>query len=430
MSLVELSKALAEGKLTPSRAVEIALARIAGSEAELRAWVMIDADGARAAAKQLECSPGPRGPLWGVPVGIKDLIDVAGLPTGCGSPLRGAEPARRDADCVRLLRKAGAIIMGKTVTTEFGYFTPGPTRNPADLCHTPGGSSSGSAAAVAAGTVPLALGTQTAGSLTRPASFCGAAGLVAATGTFPLDGVAGLSESLDTLGFLASTVADLHVVWSALSPTRFSPETSNDDAPAHVLVWDGSGLGNVGPEMVAAVDLAAAALVLEGGTVDLWKEHDLLTRLAEAHAEVMAYEAAGVLAVELQQPHGLSQPLVDLLTAGEKMTRAQYSAAQDVIASGRRQIIRLLETHDAVLGPAAPGAAPPGLHATGSPVLSRPWQALGFPAITIPGLRDKAGMPLGVQLIGPPGREERLFSLAKRIETALPSPRTPILSNR
>ena len=182
------------------------LERIEALEPDVRAWVHVDPD-AHATAS---------GPLAGIPLGVKDLIDVAGMPTRCGSTLRDSRPVERDADCVALARRLGAVPIGKTVTTEFGYFAPGPTRNPHALDHTPGGSSSGSAAAVAAGMVPLAFGTQTAGSLTRPASFCGVAGLVTTRGRFSTTGITGLSPSLDSLGLLARTVDDLHYAWAAM----------------------------------------------------------------------------------------------------------------------------------------------------------------------------------------------------------------------
>jgi Asp-tRNA(Asn)/Glu-tRNA(Gln) amidotransferase A subunit family amidase len=421
MSLAKLSAALRKGLITPTRAVEAALDSITQTEADLRAWVHVDADGARAAARQLEQSNGPRGPLWGIPVGIKDLIDVAGLPTRCGSSLRGAEPAQRDADVVRLLRQAGAVVIGKTVTTEFGYFKPGPTRNPANLLHTPGGSSSGSAASVAAGVVPLALGTQTAGSLTRPASFCGAAGFVAPTGTFSLEGVTGLSPSLDTLGFLTRSVAELHFLWGALTKRPPAEPNAGADEQFRVLLWNGSALGEISTDMAAAVEQTAASVRANGGLLADWSEHDLIRQLSEAHANVMAYEAARERATELNRAEELSAPLVDLLTTGLRLSPDEYAAALQTIDSSRRKVLALMGSFDAILGPAALGAAPAGIQATGSPVLSRPWQALGLPVITIPGLRDAARMPLGIQLIGVPGREDRLFSVAKKIETTLTS---------
>ncbi|WP_285320824.1 amidase [Pseudarthrobacter sp. lyk4-40-TYG-27] len=424
MGLRDLSAALHEGLITPTRAVEAVLQRIEETEPSINAWVHVDAEGALATARRLEESADPRGPLWGVPVAVKDLIDVAGMPTRCGSSLRDDTPAPRDAECVRLLREAGAVVIGKTVTTEFGYFKPGPTRNPANLAHTPGGSSSGSAAAVAADVVPLALGTQTAGSLTRPAAFCCAAGFVTPTGTFSLEGVTGLSHSLDTLGFLAPHVADLHLVWDILTHQPAKVLQAGTDEPVRILLWNGSGLGDVSPAMDAAVGFAADTLIAGGAAVNDWQQHDLIQQLCEAHADVMAYEAAEERAAELERTSELSPPLVELLTTGQRCTPEEYAAAQQTIASLRQEVLSLLATHDAVLGPAALGAAPAGIEATGSPVLSRPWQALGFAAITIPGLRDEFGMPLGIQLIGIPGQEERLFTIAEQVEETIAA-RTP-----
>ncbi|MGO4584561.1 amidase [Arthrobacter sp. 2RAF6] len=418
-SLLELSEALSSGAVTPSAAVEQALQRTQAAEPEIRAWVEIDTAGARTAARDLGRAAGARGPLWGIPVGIKDLIDVQGLATRCGSVLRGGEPAVADADCVKLLRQADAVVMGKTVTTEFGYFAPGPTRNPANPAHTPGGSSSGSAAAVAAGMIPLAIGTQTAGSLTRPASFCGVAGFVAAKGQFSMSGVTGLSPSLDSLGFLARTVADLHLVWSALTPMAPpSANTIDGDSP-RLLLWNGSSLGEISTDMAAAVELAAVALDREGAHCRQWTDHDVVRQLARDHATVMAFEAARERAWELQRSDLLSIPLAELLSSGADTSEADYAAALLRIAGARRSVASALENFDAILGPAALGAAPVGTEATGTPVLSRPWQALGLPVITVPGLKDSAGMPLGIQLIGAPDREHRLFSIAEQLEASL-----------
>ncbi|WP_284752076.1 amidase [Arthrobacter sp. efr-133-R2A-120] len=418
-SLRELSTALASGAVTPGSAVEQAWQRMQATEPEIRAWVEIDAAGARSVARELERSANPRGPLWGVPVGVKDLINVQGLPTRCGSVLRGGEPAGSDADCVKLLRRAGAVVMGKTVTTEFGYFAPGPTRNPTNPAHTPGGSSSGSAAAVAAGMVPLAIGTQTAGSLTRPASFCGVAGFVAAKGQFSMSGVTGLSPSLDSLGFVARTVTDLHLAWCALIGDELASKDKADGNSVRLLLWNSSGLGEVSADMAAAVEQAVAAISHEGFHCEDWTDHDVVRRLADDHATIMAFEAARERSWELQQLDRLSVPLAELLTTGATTPEADYVAALYRVADARTSVEAALDQFDAILGPAALGAAPAGIEATGTPVLSRPWQALGLPVITIPGLRDSGGMPLGIQLIGAPGREHRLFSIAERLEASL-----------
>lgn len=417
--LLELTSKLQDGTIAPHDAVQDSLKSIADTEESIRAWVIVDEEGAVGQASALEAAGGPKGPLWGVPVGVKDLIDVQGLPTGCGSSLKGRVPAQADADCVRLLRGAGAVVLGKTVTTEFGYFSPGPTRNPVNPEHTPGGSSSGSAAAVAAGTVPLALGTQTAGSLTRPASYCGVAGFVAAQEQFTMTGITGLSKSLDSLGLLARSVKDLRYAWDALCGHNVI-ETQDIPGAVDLLLWNGSGLDELTLDMAEALG-HTSSLLGDGHGIHLteWTDHELIRGLAKDHATVMAAEAAVERSAELTQPEAVSQPFIDLLTAGCGITDEEYHAALKRLAASRRIFLALMERFDAVLGPAALGAAPLGIEATGSPVLSRPWQAMGLPALTIPGLRNRDGMPLGLQLIGAPGREPKLFQIGERIEDAL-----------
>lgn len=420
--LLDLTARLQDGIVTPHDAVADSLQSIADTEESIRAWVRVDEEGAVAQASTLETTGGHKGPLWGVPVAVKDLIDVQGLPTGCGSRLRGGAPAQMDADCVRLLREAGAVVLGKTVTTEFGYFSPGPTRNPVNTEHTPGGSSSGSAAAVAAGMVPLALGTQTAGSLTRPASYCGVAGFVSAQGQFSMTGITGLSPSLDSLGLLGRTVKDVRYAWDALSGHKPS-ELLNNRNSMDLLFWNGSGLDELAPPMTEALQ-HASRLLGKSHQIHLteWSDHELIRDLASHHATVMAAEAAVERSDELTKTEALSKPFIDLLASGASIKESAYRAALASIDVGRRKFLALMERFDAVLGPAALGPAPHGIDATGSPILSRPWQALGLPVVTIPGLRSPSGMPLGLQLIGVPGREPKLFDIAECIEDALRGP--------
>ncbi|MBC9725113.1 amidase [Streptomyces sp. TRM68367] len=390
-------------------AVEEALQRLHWAEPDIHAWVRVDADGARAAADQA-----PDGPLRGVPFGVKDIIDVARLPTECGSPLRRGRIAEADAWLVGRLRARGAVPLGKTVTTEFAYFQPGPTRNPRDLDHTPGGSSSGSAAAVAAKVVPLALGSQTAGSLTRPASFCGVAGYVAPVGAWPTTGFTGLSTTLDAPGLLAADVGFLATAVEAVDGTTA-------DKPQHprVLLWSGTELAGVDPAMLDALERTGRALADTGAETTDLGEHLGTPVLAEAHATVMAYEAAHALAPEAEHPQALSAHLNELLERGRNTSAAAYEAALAARDSARTRILELLYRADVILGPAAPGPAPHGLHSTGTPVLSRPWQLLGLPVVTVPGHRDPHGMPLGLQLIGHPDRADRLLGIARHTETLI-----------
>ncbi|MEV7555201.1 amidase [Amycolatopsis sp. NPDC089917] len=399
---------LRQGRTTPEAASERALARIAETEAGLRAWVE------QAPLENLRADAA--GPLGGVPLGVKDIIDLAGLPTRCGSALRAeAAPADADAAILTAWRSAGAAPLGKTVTTEFAYFAPGPTRNPAAPGHTPGGSSSGSAAAVASGQVPLALGSQTAGSVTRPASFCGVASLVMSHGRFPVTGVTGLSPGLDSHGVFAASAADLALAWSALTgePDAW---TAVDRRPPRILVWAADALDVVEAPMRNAVASAAKLLREAGATVEPFPDERLMAELTAAHPVVMAYEAAEERAAELAVAERLSAPLARLLRTGAETSAVEYDAARATITRGAVRVAELLDSFDFVLGPAAPGAAPRGLDATGDPALSRGWQALGLPAIALPGFTDPAGLPLGLQVAGRPGGETDLLGQACWVE--------------
>jgi Asp-tRNA(Asn)/Glu-tRNA(Gln) amidotransferase A subunit family amidase len=409
---------VAAGELNASDLIADALERLDRTEPDIRAWVRVDRDGAPRAARESDTAPAD-GLLRGIPFGVKDIIDVRGLPTECGSPLRQGRVAESDAPLVARLRQLGAIPLGKTVTTEFAYFSPGPTRNPHNLAHTPGGSSSGSAAAVAAGVVPLALGSQTAGSLTRPAAYCGVAGFVAPAGG-PLDttGFMGLSHTLDAVGLLTRTVADLRLAYLALTGTGRLPDPVAPPAHPKLAVWPGTELGEIAGDMRAALARTAGHAAAHGAALVEIDWPARTPRLVDTHAMIMAYEAARALAAEGAHPEQLSTPLNELLADGRAITAADYHRALSVAERERAAMLTLLTDVDAVLGPAALGPAPEGLTATGSPVLSRPWQLLGLPALTVPGHQDARGMPLGLQLIGHPDRLERLFALGQAIEQA------------
>lgn len=376
-------------------AADAARRRLEQVDDRVRAWVTTVAPEA----------PGT-GPLAGVPLGVKDIVDVAGVPTRCGSPTRDdVAPATADAAIVRLLREAGAVVVGKTVTTEFACFDPGPTRNPHDLARTPGGSSSGSAAVIAAGMVPLALGSQTAGSVVRPCSFCGIAGLAVARGTLPVDGVHPLAPSLDTVGLLAATVEDVAVARAALA--------GRDPAPAatpRLLAWDGTEVADVSPAMRALhADVA-------GRTGARAWDVPLDDAVADHHT-VMAAEASAVV----PDVPGLGERLSAMLAEGRAVTPRALADARERAAATRAAALARLEDADAVLVPGALGVAPLAIEGTGDPVLSRPWHLLGLPALAVPGGRDEAGLPLGLALIGHPDREDALLGAGRWLEGLLPS---------
>lgn len=407
-SLRDLVDDLRAGRTTPEAALDRSRRRIAATEPDLHAWVTFTPDAV----------PAPDTPLGGVPLAVKDIIDVAGLPTRCGTALRAdVEDAASDAAIVTAWRGAGAVPVGKTVTTEFAFFAPGPTDNPAAPGHTPGGSSSGSAAAVASGQVPLALGSQTAGSVTRPAAYCGVTSLVMSHGRFPTDGITGLSSSLDSHGVYAARTTDLTLAWSALSG---DPDTGLDTTRAapRVLVWTAEPLGVVSDEMSAALAGAVGRFAAAGAVIDRFPVEDLMAEVTAAHPVMMAYEAARERARELEVADRLSAPLANLLRTGQATSDPTYAAARSTIAEAAARLDDILRPYDVVIGPAAPGAAPHGLAATGDPVLSRSWQALGRPVLTIAGLRSRDGLPLGLQIVGHHGREADLLAAGCWLESA------------
>ncbi|MBY4128359.1 amidase [Rhodococcus fascians] len=411
-SLADLVADLRAGRTTAADAWQRSQKRIDDTEPELAAWVVH-----RPPAPSPDPSE-PMGPLGGIPLGVKDIIDVSGFPTKCGTDLYADRPpADLDAAVVEAWRNAGAVPAGKTVSTEFAFFAPGPTRNPADPTHTPGGSSSGSAASVASGQVPLALGSQTAGSVTRPASYCGVASLVMTRGRHSTDGVTGLAESLDSHGLYAAQVRDLACAWSAFVGQEVVLGCLS--ARPRVMLWDANELGVVEPVMAHALAALGRAIRADGAELATFSAADAVSEATTAHAVVMAYEAARERSALFADIDRLSDPLAALLRRGAATTTADYRAACTTIADSRQRILTLFDDVDLIVGPAAPGAAPPGLDATGDPVLSRAWQAWGLPVVTVPGLTDGSGLPLGVQVIGPSNAESELLAGASWISAVI-----------
>lgn len=389
---------------------------IQSEEPRIHAWVTLSEDVEQQAAA-VDARPEGR-PLAGISIGIKDIIDVEGLPTRAGTTLSDSEPVPSDAACVARLRALGAVIQGKTVTTEFAYLHPGPTRNPHAPDHTPGGSSSGSAAAVGAGTIPLALGSQTAGSLTRPASFCGTAGMVLPPGSVDMTGIVGLSRSLDSLGLITRTVDDLRYIYAAFSTG--GPPQAEVSAVSEVRVWDGDGVADLAPEMsalVASIPEAMAEIGVATAALD-WTEP--VRRLTEEHLDVMSYEALQEREREYTTHAAeLSAPLLELLRAGEKVSPQRHTSVLTYRDEALSMLAAVLGEKAVIVGPATPGAAPAGLRSTGVSVLSRAWQLLGLPVVVVPGARTRAGLPLGLQIIGLPGAQSRMLDLGVTLEHLL-----------
>ncbi len=412
---------LADGTCTVGALVEACLARIEAREPVVGAWEHIDPEKVWARVRILkEGSQG--GPLRGIPVGIKDLFDTADLPTGYGSPIyRGHRPAW-DASCVALLRSAGAVVLGKTVTTEFAVYHPGKTANPHDPAHTPGGSSSGSAAAVADGMVPLALGSQTAGSVIRPASFCGVVGYKPTFGWVARAGAKPLSDSLDTVGWFSRSVADAALLASVLCGRPALAGPVLPDGPPRIGTCRTHEWPLAGPATVAALGEASERLAESGAARDLVELPDTFRGLAEAQAVIMAYEAARSLAFE-HRCHGeqLSPKLREIVDAGNACPPERYDDAQAQARACRASLDGVFGPRDALLVPSAPGEAPRGLSCTGDPVFNRIWTLLGVPCVNLPGLSGPLGLPVGVQLVGRPGQDERLLAAARWAEVRLGS---------
>lgn len=371
--------------------------RIEALEPEIQAWETLDIPGALDEARA--CDLGPRrGILHGIPIGVKDIIDVGGLPARYGSSIYAHHVAGADAACVALAKAAGAIVLGKTVTTELAWFHPGKTRNPCNLAHTPGGSSSGSAAAVAAGMVPIAFGTQTAGSVIRPAAYCGIVGFKPSFGLVPRAGVKSQSESLDTVGWMANCVDDIALMaealtWDAtfrLGELQSAPRLGVLTLPEH---------DQASADMQAAIETAVRVFAAAGARIHQAVLPTGFAQLNSAQQTVQLFEAARSYFGEYSQHKDrLSARLVALLEQGRALRWDDYRAAQATILSCTSQLRDMFIETDVLLLPAAPGAAPAGLDATGDPVFNRASTALHLPALTLPHFKDAAGMPLGIQL--------------------------------
>jgi Asp-tRNA(Asn)/Glu-tRNA(Gln) amidotransferase A subunit family amidase len=394
------------GGWLPGRAgVEAALDRIADREPELAAWVTLaDRTALLAAAERA------RGRLAGLPVGVKDIIDTADLPTGYGSPRWAGHRPAADAEVVRRLRAAGAVVVGKTVTTEFALFDPPRTGNPHDPSRTPGGSSSGSAAAVGAGMVPLALGSQTVGSVIRPASFCGVWGFVPSPGLVPRDGVHPLSPTFDRVGLLAASAQVLALALPTLAAATLPPAQIGTRPPRVALVrateWSAADTSTRRLVEAAAEQLQARELTLP----------DEFAGLAEAHRTVLGPEAA--LALRGEAASGAAPSVVATVREGEAVLGTDYLTALDLIARCRTRLAAAITDFDALLVPAAVGEAP-DRRSTGDPVMNRVWTTLGVPLLAVPGLRGPTGLPVGLQLVGRPDRDLDLLAVGARAASTL-----------
>lgn len=419
LSATEAARLVATRQITAEELVRSCLERIRERDGEVQAWVHCDPDAALAQARAVDQAQ-TRGVLAGVPVGFKDVIDTADMPTQYNSPIyRGYRP-RADAACAAMVRRAGGIVLGKTVTTEFASRTPGPTRNPHNLAHTPGGSSSGSAAAVADFMVPLAFGTQTGGSNIRPAAYCGIVGYKPSFGTINRAGLKQFAESLDTIGVMARTIADCALLVHAVS-ARPLPDLDAKLARApRVGFCRTSRWNDAAPATHAVLEETASALARQGAAVRDFALHEEFDRLYDEQVLIMNFEGARALAYErFTHPELLSDHLRETLQQHWAMPREPYDTAMRHAAQCRQILTGLFSEFDVLLTPSTPGEAPLGIGSTGTSLFNRIWTLLGVPCVTVPAGHGPQGLPLGVQLVGCYDQDERLLQCAEWVRQAL-----------
>lgn len=418
LTALDAAARIRAGEISSEELVRACLDRIAAREDEVRAWQHLDGDYAIAEARKADESE-PRSPLHGVPFGVKDVIDTGDLPTECGSVIyRDRRPAA-DAACVAAMRAAGAVLMGKTVSTEFATFTPGKTRNPHDAGHTPGGSSSGSAAAVGSAMVPLAFGNQTAGSLVRPAAFCGIFGLKPTHGTVDLSGIFELVPRLDTLGYMARSVDDLAAFYGIVlgRPVEVPPEDGPGRAPriglCRTFHWR-----EAAPETVEAVESAAAFCAGMGAEVAEADMPGHFADLAETHTTIMnAGLGRGMNDLYRADGDRLSERLRQMIRDGQATPDETLRKANDHADRCIAEFGGAMGDRDVFLAPSAPGEAPGGLDSTGNPIFQVVWTLLQVPCVTLPWSTGPNGLPVGVQLIGRRGDDETVLGVARWLET-------------
>jgi len=429
LSAIEAARLIREGTISSEQYVGACLARVRETDARIEAWAFLDPDHALAqarAADQYRLSGQPIGPLHGIPVGIKDIIDTADMPTENGSPLHAGRTPSRDAAVVTLLRCAGAVIMGKTVTTEFACGAAGKTRNPHDAAYSPGGSSSGSAAAVAAGMVPLALGSQTGGSTVRPASYCGVYGLKPTRGLIPRHGMSRVAQTLDTVGLFARTLDDVALLLescvaydegefesSPRAQTAYGAIAADDPPIPPMLGFVKTPHWN---RLTDDAKDAFAELVERLG--DRVEEVELSSAIEQAwewHAIIMESEVAVNLSREWDKGRArLSERLRGRIERGRTHPAARYLEALAQIPRLNDGFTELFEQkYDALLTPAATGVAPSGLESTGDPVFCSLWTLCGVPALSVPLMSGANGLPLGAQLVASRHNDGRLLRTAR-----------------
>jgi amidase len=405
LTATEAARKLATREITAVALLTDCLERIRLREPAIHAWTHVDAEGAMRRARALDAQPSS-GPLHGLPIAVKDLFDTFDMPTSYGSPIYANHRPAADASSVALTRAAGGIVVGKTVTTEFATFHPGPTCNPHNPKHTPGGSSSGSAAAVADWMVPLGFASQTAGSIVRPAAFCGVVGYKPTYGTINRVGAKMISDTLDTVGVVSRSVPDAALFVAALADRReLLIERPHTDAPrvglCRTYEWD-----RASPETHAVVEDAARRLARAGAKVRDVALPPPFAGLVDAQIAIMHREVALCLSHErLTHRDKLTREMIAMIDAGLAVTPERYDAAQALARSCREALANVFAGIDVVIAPSAKGEAPEGIHATGDPLFNRMWTLLHVPCVHLPVGQGPRSLPVGVTVAGPLGAD-------------------------
>jgi len=413
LDAVDALAAIAAGRLSAEALTRACLDRIAERDGVVHAFVHLDPERALAEARACDRAR-PRGPLHGLPFGVKDIIDTHDMPTSYGSPIHAGHRPSADAACVALAREAGAVMLGKTVTTEFALRHPGPTANPRNPAHTPGGSSSGSAAAVADFMVPVAFGTQTGGSIIRPASYCGVIGYKPSHNTINPTGVKPLAGSFDTVGVFARSIDDCALVVDALAGAERSAARVEAVRPTRVALWRTPAWRHAEGATVRAVETAAQRLAANGIVVEELVLEDDFDVFLDAQSDVLRFEAARVFAFERTRRADLLSPSSRAeLAAGAALSRRRYLEALASIVRCRALYAAAIAPFDFLLSASAPGEAPAGLDDTGEAMFNRWGSGLLVPCLNLPGFTGPKGLPVGIQLMGAIGDDRRLLSCAK-----------------
>lgn len=419
LTALEALEQVTAGTLTSEALVAACVERIEEREAIIGAWEHLSRDRALAAAREIDRGTGD-GLLRGIPIAVKDIFDTVDMPTAYGSPIyQGHRPAW-DASCVAASRIEGAIALGKTVSTEFAYFHPGKTANPHNPAHTPGGSSSGSAAAVADHMVPLAFGSQTVGSTIRPASYCGIVGYKPSFGLLNRTGMRPLASTFDTVGLFARDVADIAYFASIMARWPALRASSGSNAPLKLGICRTHEWPAADEDTQTALETAERLATDAGAAIREIDLPPLYADVAEAQGLIVDFETAGSAAFELAYHRDqLSEKFIERAEAGLAASYDDYNSALSVVKAAQNGLDAVMDGVDMLLCPSAPGEAPKGLDATGDPVFNRLGTALRAPCLNIPGLHGRSGLPVGVQLIGRVGDDRRALAAGQWLQAIL-----------